>query len=388
MNQDFVMWRLNMRKKKNVTQWVFAIMFLCCALGTGFRVGSLFYLMAAVLMAPIKELREKIKLPKALIITLSVVLCFLGAMISPVDTSTEDGLKDKQEISQDIEDEGEESEEADDVKDEEKPSVGSEHSTVKDTSSIEVYSGVAYTVINDNIPSFSSEELTTIGYEKYSDLDSLGRCGVAIASCGKEIMPKEGEERGSISSVTPTGWVQAKYEGVSGGYLYNRCHLIGWQLSAENANKKNLLTGTRYMNTEGMLVFENMVADYIKETGNHVAYRITPIYEGNNLVASGVQMEAYSIEDEGEGICFNVYCYNVQPGIEIDYATGESALAKQAADPNEAKLTYVVNNASRKFHLESCTQADSIKPENRESFETTRSQMLAWAFEPAGCCDP
>ena len=308
-------------RKKNGIQWFFAIMFLCCALGTGFRVGSLFYLMAAVLMAPIKELREKIKLPKALIITLSVVLCFLGAMISPVDTSNEDGPKDKQEISQDIkdEDEDEENEKVDGTKDE-------EQSTVKDTSSIEAYSGVAYTVINDNIPSFSSEELTTTGYEKYSDLDSLGRCGVAIASCGKEIMPKEGEERGSISSVTPSGWVQAKYEGVSGGYLYNRCHLIGWQLSAENANKKNLLTGTRYMNTEGMLVFENMVADYIKETGNHVAYRITPIYEGNNLVASGVQMEAYSIEDDGEGICFNVYCYNVQPGIQIDYATGKSRM--------------------------------------------------------------
>lgn len=188
------------------------------------------------------------------------------------------------------------------------------------------YSGVPYTIVNNNQPVFSTEELTTVGYEKYSELDSLGRCGMAIASCGEEIMPAEGEERGSISKIKPSGWVQAAYKGVSGGYLWNRCHLIGWQLSAENANKKNLITGTRYMNVDGMLTFENMVADYIKETGNHVAYRVTPIFVGDNLVCSGVQMEAYSIEDSGEGICFNVYCYNVQPGIAINYATGESSL--------------------------------------------------------------
>lgn len=211
----------------------------------------------------------------------------------------------------------------------EKPSgsavVGSGVAKAVDPSSLPAYSGTAYTIVNDNQPNFSSAELTTQGYEKYSSLDSLGRCGVALASCGKEIMPGANEERGSISGIKPSGWIQAKYDGISGGYLWNRCHLLGWQLSAENANRQNLITGTRYMNINGMLPFENMVADYIRETGNHVAYRVTPIFEGNNLVCSGVQMEAYSIEDEGESICFNVYCYNVQPGITINYATGDSS---------------------------------------------------------------
>lgn len=204
-------------------------------------------------------------------------------------------------------------------------SVGTGTAKAVDPSTLPAYSGTAYTIVNNNQPNFSATELTTKGYEKYSNLDSLGRCGVALASCGKEIMPGTNEERGSISSIKPTGWVQKSYSGVSGGYLWNRCHLIGWQLSAENANRQNLITGTRYMNINGMLPFENMVADYIRETGNHVAYRITPIFEGNNLVCSGVQMEAYSIEDDGDSICFNVYCYNVQPGITINYATGESS---------------------------------------------------------------
>lgn len=203
--------------------------------------------------------------------------------------------------------------------------VGTGIATPVNPADLQAYSGNAYVVINNNQPNFSTSELSTIGYEKYSSLDSLGRCGVALASCGKDTMPGADEERGNISSIKPSGWVQAKYSGISGGYLWNRCHLIGWQLSAENANKQNLITGTRYMNIEGMLPFENMVADYIKETGNHVAYRITPIFEGKNLVCSGVQMEAYSVEDSGDGICFNVYCYNVQPGITINYASGESS---------------------------------------------------------------
>jgi len=203
--------------------------------------------------------------------------------------------------------------------------VGTGTAKAVDPSTLPAFSGTAWTVVNDNKPNFSASELTTKGYEKYSSLDSLDRCGVALASCGKEIMPGADEKRGSISSVKPSGWVQKSYSGISGGYLWNRCHLIGWQLSAENANRQNLITGTRYMNINGMLPFENMVADYIKETGNHVAYRITPIFEGRNLVCSGVQMEAYSVEDDGDGICFNVYCYNVQPGITINYATGDSS---------------------------------------------------------------
>lgn len=203
--------------------------------------------------------------------------------------------------------------------------VGTGNASAVDPSTLPTFSGTAWTSVNNNQPNFNTAELTTSGYEKYSSLDSLGRCGVALASCGKEIMPSADEERKSISSIKPTGWIQKSYSGISGGYLWNRCHLIGWQLSAENANRENLITGTRYMNINGMLPFENMVADYIKETGNHVAYRITPIFEGRNLVCSGVQMEAYSIEDDGDGICFNVYCYNVQPGITINYATGDSS---------------------------------------------------------------
>lgn len=184
------------------------------------------------------------------------------------------------------------------------------------------YKGSPYLVINNNIPFFEDSELTKESFENYSQLDSLGRCGVCVASIGKDLMPTEA--RGEIGSVKPTGWQTAKYDNVDGKYLYNRCHLIGFQLTAENANKQNLITGTRYLNVSGMLPFENMVADYIKETNNHVYYRVTPVFEGNNLVANGVLMEAKSVEDNGEGILYNVYCYNVQPGIVIDYATGES----------------------------------------------------------------
>ena len=177
----------------------------------------------------------------------------------------------------------------------------------------------AYVIINDNQPFFTEDEIVSKSYEKYGELDGLGRCTVCIACIGVDLMPTE--DRESISQVTPSGWVNAKYDGQ---YVYNRCHLIGFQLTGENANRENLITGTRYLNIEGMLPFENKIADYIKETGNHVMFRVTPIYEGDNLVASGVLMEAWSVEDSGEGICFNVYAYNVQPGVIIDYATGET----------------------------------------------------------------
>lgn len=192
---------------------------------------------------------------------------------------------------------------------------------------IPTYSGEPYVVLNNNEPNFTEEDLTTESYEYYSDLDVDGKCGVVVASIGEDLMPSE--ERGSIGRVKPSGWQTVKYDNVDGKYLYNRCHLIGFQLTGENANEKNLITGTRYMNVEGMLPFENIVADYVKETGNHVVYRVTPIFEGDNLVASGVQMEAKSVEDDGEGICFHVYVYNVQPGIEIDYATGNSQPATE-----------------------------------------------------------
>ena len=193
---------------------------------------------------------------------------------------------------------------------------------------IPAYAGDPYVTINDNVPQFLETDLATSSYEYYSDLDDLDRCGVVYACIGTDLMPTE--ERGNIGSVKPSGWHTVKYDIVDGKYLYNRCHLIGYQLSGENANVNNLITGTRYLNVEGMLPFENMVADYVKETENHVLYRVTPVFEGDNLVASGVQIEAQSVEDQGEGILFNVYCYNVQPGVTIDYATGDSVLAENA----------------------------------------------------------
>ena len=189
------------------------------------------------------------------------------------------------------------------------------------------YSGEDYIILNNNVPNFSDSDLTTTSFEEYSPLDSLGRCGVAYANVGTDIMPTE--KRESISSVKPSGWQSVKYDIVEGKYLYNRSHLIGYQLTAENANARNLITGTRYFNATLMLPYENMVADYIKETNNHVLYRVTPLFEGNNLVATGVQMEAKSVEDNGEGIEFNVFVYNVQPGITIDYATGNNSLSDE-----------------------------------------------------------
>lgn len=188
-----------------------------------------------------------------------------------------------------------------------------------DLSNIPEYTDEPYVIINNNIPTFDESDYTTEPFETYSELDYLGRCGVAYANICQGLMPTE--EREDISDVEPTGWVQKEY---NGEYLYNRCHLIGFQLAGENANEKNLITGTRYLNIEGMLPFENEVASYVEETDNHVLYRVTPIFEDDNLVASGVQIEAYSVEDNGEEIQFNVYCYNVQPQVEIDYATGES----------------------------------------------------------------
>lgn len=188
------------------------------------------------------------------------------------------------------------------------------------------FSGEAYVAVNGNVPFFLEEEYTTESYEYYSELDDLGRCGMTMVCVGLDIMPTE--ERGSIGSVKPSGWQSVKYDIVDGKYLYNRCHLIGFQLAGENANKRNLITGTRFLNIEGMLPFEDMVADYVKETENHVLYRVTPIFNGDDLVAEGVLLEGWSVEDSGEGICFCVYAYNAQPGIVIDYATGDSRLAE------------------------------------------------------------
>lgn len=249
------------------------------------------------------------------------------------------------------------------------------------------YSGEAYTEINDNVPDFPEDDFTTTSFESYSDLDSLGRCGIAYANIGQDLMPTE--KRGSIGQVKPSGWHTVKYDNVDGKYLYNRCHLIGYQLTAENANERNLITGTRYLNTEGMLPFENMVADYIKETGNHVLYRVTPIFDGDDLVASGVQMEAESVEDKGEGILYNVFCYNVQPGISIDYTTGDSSESDTQGQSSEnAKVEYILNTNSKKFHKPSCSSASSIKSENKEVYTGSRDDLIAQGYDPCKKCNP
>ena len=249
------------------------------------------------------------------------------------------------------------------------------------------YNGEAYTEINDNVPDFPDDDFTSTSFETYSDLDSLGRCGGAYANIGQDLMPTE--KRGSIGQVKPSGWHTVKYDNVDGKYLYNRCHLIGYQLAAENANEKNLITGTRYLNTEGMLPFENMVADYIKETGNHVLYRVTPIFDGNNLVASGVQMEAESVEDKGEGILFNVFCYNVQPGISIDYATGNSSDSDtQKSSSENSKVEYILNTNSKKFHKPSCSSASSIKSKNKEIYTGSRDDLITRGYDPCKKCNP
>ena len=263
----------------------------------------------------------------------------------------------------------------------------------------------AYIEVNGNIPYFTDADKTTTAYENYAPLDSLGRCGVVMACIGRELMPKADEERGSISSVTPSGWEQAKYDTalVDGGYLYNRAHLIGWQLTAENANERNLITGTRYFNVDGMLPFENMVADYIKETGNHVLYRVTPDFQGNNLVATGVTMEAYSVEDNGEGIQFCVYVYNFQPGILIDYTTGKSRLDDGSEIPDtgtnddekgdtgtgeSTNMTYILNTSSKKFHDPDCSGAATIKEQNKQTYTGSRDNLIAEGYSPCGTCKP
>lgn len=309
-------------------------------------------------------------------------------------------------------------------------------------SDIEEYTDQAYVEINDNKPYFSEEDLTEQSFEYYSDLDELGRCGTAYACIGIDLMPTE--ERGSISQVKPTGWKSVEYDVVDGKHLYNRCHLIGFQLSGENANEKNLITGTRYLNVDGMLPFENMIADYVEETENHVLYRVTPVFEGDNLVASGVLLEAQSVEDQGEDIQFCTYVYNVQPGVEIDYETGESRLAEaelqsqepaeepesepslpepteepesepplpeptddrksepasqeQAEEPEpepevaaEAEprgTDYILNTSTKKFHYPSCGSVGQMKESNKEFYTGSRDDVIARGYDPCKKCNP
>jgi DNA-entry nuclease len=295
--------------------------------------------------------------------------------------------------------------------------------------SVPEYTSAAYATVNGNVPFFTEDDLTTEPFEDYSELDDLGRCQVAFANICKELMPTE--ERGEIGQIRPTGWHTVKYNGcVEGNYLYNRCHLIGYQLAGENANEKNLITGTRYLNVEGMLPFENEVADYIDDNPeNHVLYRVTPIFTGDDLLADGVLMEAYSVEDGGAGVEFCVFCYNVQPGILIDYETGESSLdenyvgeyvtgssgskysanladaeeesgdadtaeetdedtAEEAAEDIAEEMTYIINTNTGKFHYPDCRSVKQMAEKNAKEVTASRDTLIDEGYSPCGNCKP
>ena len=301
-------------------------------------------------------MKNKIKL--ILVLVLSIVLCFAGCTANEEESSSlplYDGI-------------------------------------IESVSDIPEFSGEPFVVINGNQPEFTNKDMVTESYEYYSELDSLGRCGVAMACVGIDIMPTE--ERGSIGQVKPTGWHLVKYDCVDGKYLYNRCHLIGYQLTGEIANTKNLITGTRYLNVNGMLTFENMIADYVKETENHVIYRVTPVFLENNLLASGVKLEAKSVEDNGKGICFNVYAYNSQPNILINYKTGESCLLGeeniQSEDTSKPinTTTYVLNKSTMKFHKEECSSVKDIKPKNKAKTDKKREELINNGYSPCKNCNP
>ena len=284
---------------------------------------------------------------------------------------------------------------------------------------VPAFEGNPYVYVNDGEPVFTDEQRAAeTGYERYGELDELGRCTAAFAVVGPETQPTE--KRGSIGEVRPSGWQMAKYDFVEGKYLFNRCHLLGYQLTGENANERNLITGTRYLNVQGMLPFENAVADYVDATGNHVLMAVMPVFEGSELVARGVHMMAESVEDGGEGVAFNVFCYNVQPGVVIDYGTGESMLeedatplpdvsgvesapgaASEGAGAGEASekgatgsaegkgtTEYVLNTNSKKFHLPSCSSVGQMSPKNREDVEDTRENLIAKGYDPCKRCNP
>lgn len=278
------------------------------------------------------------------------------------------------------------------------------------------YSGQSYVEVNGNVPYFKHERSLPVSYESYAPLDMLGRCGTAQATVGEETMPDG--SRGDISDVKPSGWEQERYDFVDGGVIYNRSHLIGWQLTGENANEDNLITGTRHMNVDVMEPLESAVADYVHRTGNHVRYRVTPVFKGEDLVARGVLMEARSLEDGGSGIRFCVYAFNTQPGVDIDYATGSNwangqSTSTDAIDGNIAKGSgvadapaippsataqgestpspaqdYTVNENTRKFHLPSCASVKKIKPENRQDVHCPREDLIAEGYDPCGICNP
>lgn len=373
---------------------------------------------------------KRISLALMLIACMALSACgSTDAGSAPVDTNSAPETSQSQTVDSSTVPESSQATDTEDVKKPEStPAAGaalstSTASTAFSLSSIPTYSDQAYLAVNNNEPYFSdADKARTDAFETYSTLDSMGRCGVAYANICHEIMPTE--KRGEIGSVKPTGWQTAKYDFVDGKYLYNRCHLIGYQLAGENANDKNLITGTRYLNIEGMLPFENMVDDYVDETDNHVLYRVTPVFDGNNLVASGVLMEGWSVEDQGDGICFCVYAYNNQPGVEINYATGDNWASGAASSGTTAsgggtstpaagtttnagsatttapakdtsnsttpsnEQTYILNTNTKKFHYPSCSSVDSMSEANKKEYTGTRDALIADGYDPCGKCKP
>lgn len=287
-----------------------------------------------------------------------------------------------------------------------------------DIATVPDYTGSDYIVLNDNVSDFYLWQITKTPYVRFSAFDELGRTGAGMACLGKETLPAE--VRGEIGDIRPTGWHTERYDDlIEDRYLYNRAHVLGYMLSSDNNTPENLFTGTRYLNAGSMLQFEITVGDYIEKTGNHVIYRVTPMYRGRDLVATGVQMEAWSVEDSGAGVCFNVFVYNVQPGILIDYATGDSkcdpdyvpstaapvlplfvmgdvdgdvpdrSMPAEEAEPSEAPtVTYVLNTNTHKFHLPTCPSVTDMKPKNREDFYGTRDEAIAAGYQPCGRCHP
>ncbi len=328
----------------------------------------------------------------------------VNSMVQSVDaSSSDDASKEPSQSSgeaSEIPSEQPSADVSEETSKDETSGVGDENAVAK-LENIPEYSGKDYIEINGNVPHFTAEQLTSVGYETYGELDPLGRCTFAVASVGKDTFPTG--DRGSISSIKPTGWIQAKYDFIKTKDLYNRSHLIAWSLSGEDANKQNLVTGTAHLNQDVMVQFEDMVLAYIKETGNHVAYRVTPLFKGDELVCRGIQMEAYSVEDSGEGICFNVYCYNVQEGVIIDYATGESK-AENAGDNSEdassediskednsnagKEADYVLNTSSKKIHLPDCGSVSTMSDKNKAEYHGSIEDLLNQGYTPCGTCKP
>lgn len=373
-------------KQKTITQWSIASLMTLLNVYFGYGIWTYFFVLGAILfMPPVSNfIRKKFKIKNTVTVFLAVLLVVVGLLTWFVGKNKTDLIDlPTEDVSQTTEVSGNNNSI---TKPESSVSTTDSVSSVS-ADSIPKYSGEPVVVINDNEPEFS-KDYKAEAFEQYAYLDKYGRCVDAFACVCKETMPTE--KRGQISSVKPSGWQHVEYDFVDGKSLYNRCHLIGYQLTAENANERNLITGTRYMNTEGMLPFENMVADYVKETNNHVLYKVTPVFKGKELVARGVQMQAYSIEDKGDGICFNVYCYNVQPGVNINYKDGTSSLSgsKKTTTAAETKQSYVLNTKSKKFHSPECSGIADITPANRQTYKGTRSELTNKGYSPCGKCNP